>query len=104
MRVGAGDVGEGGGVSGQEGGSGRVVGGAVMATRGAFDPGEVASGVGHQEEVLGWSSDGDSGEVLAGADGGAGDQWGFEVEVEGRNAEGVEEEGLRRGGGVGNVD
>lgn len=104
MWVGAGDVGKGVGMAGEERGSGWVVTGAVVAAGRALDPGEVAAGVGDEEEVLGWGSYGDSDEVLAGANGGARYQRGFEAEVEGRDAAGVKEEDLGRGVGVGNVD
>lgn len=109
VRVGAADVGERGGVAGEEGGSGWVVGGAVMAACGARDPREVAAGVDDEMELLGRGSDGDSGEVLAGAGGGAGDEWGGDAVAVGRERERgeavmVEEEDVRRGFGVGNVD
>ena len=54
--------GEGGGVAGEEGGDG---GGAVAAAGGAFDPEEVAAGVGDEEEALGRGAEAEVGEVLA---------------------------------------
>lgn len=45
--------GEGGGVVGEEGGVGRVVGRVMVVIGGVFDLGEVVVGVGDKEEVLG---------------------------------------------------
>lgn len=70
-------VGEGFGVAGEECGSGWVVG--AVFTGGAFDPDEVAAGVGDEEEALRRGADSEVGEVLAGAGEGAGDEGGLDV-------------------------
>lgn len=96
--------GEGGGVAGEEGGARWVVIGAMAAAGGAFDPGEVAASVGDEEVLLRRGADGYSGEVLAGTEGGAGEEGGLEAAVEGGDAVGVEEEGGGGRGGVGVFD
>lgn len=81
--------GEGGGVAGEEGGSGDVGGGgAVGVASGALDPDEVAACVGDEEEGLGRGAQAQRHEVLAGTGGGAGDHRGLggSAVVEGREA------------------
>ena len=89
-------------MAGEEGRGGRVVG--AVAAGGAFDPDEVAAGIGDEEEALRRGAEVEIDEVLTRAGGGAGDEGGLEggaVAVGGEEegeAVGVGGEGLRRGG------
>lgn len=107
MRVEAVEKGERGGVTEEEGRGRRVVG--AVATGRAFDPDEVAAGIGDKKETLGRCAETEVDEVLAGAGGGAGDEGGFENGVreggeEEGEAVGIGGEGLGRGGERGFVE
>lgn len=87
-----------------------VVGVVVVGRGGAVGPDEVGGCVSDEEEGLRRGAEEEGDEVLAGAGGGAGDDWGGEaVEVvaavvEMREAEGIVEEGLGWGGWWGFVE